>query len=174
MFVINVLQIHLNFKNDLRNLKKCSSAAFLLIHSITMKQQIWACTELWILTIWEISNMSPVCLVHRRPDTIVGWLSIISCCLWIVWLITAIHAWWGALWFLLTLWTGNAFFSCGWHSISAAFSYWYSPLLFWLWDHSLSMNSVANICWSKSNFCSYHWSACSTWLWSSISFIKNL
>lgn len=173
MFVINVLQIHLNFKNDLRNLKKCS-VAFLLIHSITMKQQIWACTELWILTIWEISNTSPVCLVHRRPDTIVGWLSIISCCLWIVWLITAIHAWWGALWSLLTLWTGNAFFSCGWHSISAAFSYWYSPLLFWLWDHSLSMNSVANICWSKSNFCSFHRSACSTWLWSSISFIKNL
>lgn len=81
-------------------------------------------------------EVSPVCRVHRRPDTIVGWLSIISCCLWIVWLITAIHAWWGVLWSLLTLWTGNAFFSCGWHSISAAFSYWYSPLLFRLWDRS--------------------------------------
>lgn len=162
------------FQNNPRNLKECSSVVFPLDAFNNNKA-----TDLSMYRTVDSDNLlglkyvSEVCLVLDRPDTI-AWVIIHHQLLLVGSVINNCNpSMIGALWSLLTRWTGGAFFSYGWHSICAAFSYRYSPLLFRLWEHSLSMNSIAEICWSKNNFCSFHRNTCSLQLWTSVSFTKN-
>lgn len=74
----------------------------------------------WIVDSYSLQDLKYVVLVflvHGRPD-IMSKMIInhqqhnIVCCKWVVWLITAIQAWSGKLWSLLTKWTGDSLFSC--------------------------------------------------------------
>lgn len=101
----------------------------------------------------------PVFLVHGRPAIMSKKIinhqpHNIVCCKWVVWLKAAIQAWSGKLWFLLTKWTGDALFSCYLSSICAAFSYWWSLLLFGLWYHS-TLYQINSKCHVKQETCSF-------------------
>lgn len=103
--------------------------------------------------------VAQVFLVHGRPAIISKMiinhhLHNIVCCKWVVWLIAAIRAWSGKLWSLLTKWTGDSLFSCCLYSICAAFSYWYSLLLFRLWYRS-TLYEINSKCHVKQETCSF-------------------
>lgn len=115
---------------------------------------------------WRPAIMSEMIINHRLHN--------IVCCKCGVWLIAPIQAWSGKLWSLLTKWTGDSLFSRRLYSICAAFSYWYSLLLFQLWYHS-TLYQINSKCHTKQETCSFIlWKYLSLFLSSSMSFSNKL